>query len=202
MSNNGRRFLSQEELEIHNVLSPSVTGSQRGAEDTVVIDQQPNVLNAEALDLLIQEAISKGIRTGIRQAHSQPSGEDIQPIPQVHNQPDPVDAGLAQNVDQDLPDVGMNNVREDMASHVIFGENVNEEPMDDTYDEEEDVDDPYFPPGQNPPNAQVPTSFMPNLSQNPPNTQAPTPLVPNLTSNEVDSDLSAAHPRPPPNWHP
>ena len=77
MSANGRRFLSQEELEIHNVLSPSITGSQRAAEDTVVIDQQPNVLNAEALDLLIQEAISKGIRTGLRQAHSQPSGEDI-----------------------------------------------------------------------------------------------------------------------------
>ena len=52
MSSNGRRYLSQEELEIHNVLSPN-PGSQRGVEDTPVppkAPDQPKVLNAEALD--------------------------------------------------------------------------------------------------------------------------------------------------------
>ena len=192
MSSNGRRVLSQEELEIHSILDPNPV-PQREVEDTLVSDQ-PKVLNAEALDNLIQEAISKGIRTGIRQAQIQPLGEVIELIPQVPNQPVPVDTGRAQSVDQDLPNMGMNNVREDMASHVIFGENVNEEPITDDYEEEDVDDDPYFPPGQNPPNNEVPTPLVPIHNQYPEDT--------NITPNEPDSDLPAVFPRPPSNWHP
>ena len=186
---NGRRNLPQEELEIHNILSPKSGSSQKcdykGVDN--IISDQPQVLNAEALDYLIKDAIAQGIKTGLAQAqsteaHSQNNLKRSAPKPNI-----------SQCHDSDLPAVGMNSVHEDMASHVIFGENINNDPNETEHLEEDssggEEDDTSYPTnGQNPPTSSAPSG--PNINVN------------NNNLNEPDNDLPSVHPRPPPNWHP
>ena len=182
---NGRRNLPQEELEIHNILSPKSGSSQKcdykGVDN--IISDQPQVLNAEALDYLIKDAIAQGIKTGLAQAqsteaHLQNNLKRSAPKPNI-----------SQCHDSDLPAVGMNSVHEDMASHVIFGENVNNE-SDETEHQEgssggEEDDTSYPTNGQNPPTSSAPSGPNNNVNIN--------------NINELDSNLPSVHPRPPPN---
>ena len=80
----------------------------------------------------------------------------------------------------------MNSVHEDMASHVIFGENINNDPNEIEHEEEsggEEDDTSYPTNGQNPPTSSAPSG--PNINVNN-----------NNNLNEPDNHLPSVHPRP------
>ena len=200
MADGRRRNLNQDELDVHEVLSPTL-GSQRTASVTSLGQpprshrgtdasmagtplrrplHSPNVLNLGDLAALIRTTVVTGMKDGF--ALSSPSGTKRK-LPEPVARP-----SVDQDADNDLPSVGNDHVDEDTGyPDGVFGYDVNADPNEDSSVHEGETEpDHSFVPARNP--------LQPSVSA---------PVAPSGTSPvEPDEDLPSVSPRLPATWTP
>ena len=205
MSSSGRRTLSKEALEVHNLLSPASgtntvisEGHACTSKTSETIKLQPrlsNVLNIQDLSAVIRDSVISGVKDGL--ALSLPI---VKEVPSQPKRKRSVDSSL----DKDLPLPGSDDVHEVPGyPDGVFGEDVNSDPDEEDVQSVDSVDHGLSPPDDTPqvpkaPNEPPiesisvdPDSDLPNVSPRAPPTWAPKEKVMNWVKLAIDKEFSA-----------
>ena len=148
----GGHDLSMETIEIHNVDTPSGSRVNRMStpQRQTVLPKGAEIVQVNELATVIKDSVVSGVSalqasliSGIKDSLSQ-----LQPV-----RPSGTRNHVAphQSPDDDLPDLGEDDVRVGKASPPVFGEDINEYSAPEEFSEDEEDPDNFYIPSQAPP---------------------------------------------------